>query len=810
MALGFAIFALDRSWGDFPPVAELLSPFTGLWQRARSPFDPGTKAHRYELAGLHGRVEVQIDSDQIKHVFAENDDDLYFAQGWISAADRLWEMEFLTRLAAGRLAEIVGAKALPYDRLFRKLGIPDAAKETAALMLQDSDTGPALRAYAAGVNAYIQTLDPKRLPFEYRLLGQKPETWTTEKAALLLKLMTFNLSGHSIDLQLTRSRSVLTREEFDELFPLDLRAQMPDPVIPKGTNWSFGASPPHSPKSEFVADLKVLDRLPQPNPANGSNNWVVSGKKSTTGLPILSNDIHLDYGLPSLWYEMQLVSPRQNVYGIALPGAPGIILGFNQKIAWGVTNGGSDVLDWYQLRYRDDRRNEYLYDGNWRPVVSREVEIRIKNAKPETLLLRSTHFGPVVYEDSEVPAKPWIPKGLAMRWAGLDPGNELKSFLLLNRAKTADECRAALENYQNPSQNFVCADSGGKIGLWHMGRFPVRWAGQGRLISDGSSTEYDWKGWVPRTDVPSVKNPERGFLSSANQFPTDERYPYYLGWPYAPPWRGTRINDVLRQKKKFSPEDLVRMQTDTYAVPAREALPALLGATLPQVLDEPEKEALAELQKWDFHFSADSVAATIFHAWFQTVQKRLWSQRFPDPADYFYPRDWTTLRLIREQPDSKWFDDPATPKRETLRTVAAASLKEALSEITERMGTSNIKKWQWGRYHPTRFGHIAKIPGLGAPPMAMDGVDYSILANQGHHGPVWKMVVALGPKPRAWAVYPGGQSGDPTSPYFDNFLEPWRRGQMKEVVFLAKATEQSPRLEKSIRLEPRQSPEVSR
>jgi penicillin amidase len=797
------IYVLDRPWGDVPAIGPSLSPFHGLWQRSRSPFEAKNKANHYYLKGLRGRVEIQVDSDQIKHVFAENDDDLYFAQGWIVAADRLWEMEFLTRLAAGRLAEVFGVRALPLDRMFRRLGLPDAAKESATLMLQDPDTGPALRSYASGVNSYIQSLDLAKLPVEYRLLGQRPEPWTPDKAALLLKFMTFNLSGHSSDLKLSRSRAILTREDFDELFPLNIQAQNSEPIFPKGTRWPMRMAIPSPPKKEFLANLGALASLAhQPNPANGSNNWAVSGKKSTTGLPILSNDIHLDYHLPALWYEMQLISPRQNVYGISLPGAPGIILGFNAKVAWGVTNGGSDILDWYQLRYRDQKKNEYLYDGTWRPVISREIQVKIKNALPEHLLLRTTHFGPIVYEDSEAPLKAWIPKGLAMRWGGLDASNELKSFLLLNRARSVDECRIALETYQNPAQNFLCADNGGKIAMWHMGRLPLRWPGQGRMISDGSSTDFDWKGWVPRTDLPAVRNPERGFLSSANQAPTDDEYPFYLGWSFETPWRGIRINEMLREKKKLSPEEVAAMQSDTLAIPARSVLPVLLKSLQEgAALDEREKEAVVLLNSWNYHFTEDSIASTIFYSWFNTLQRRLWSSRFSSLDEFLYPRAWSTVRLLLQGDKTKWIDDPSTPVRETLRDLALASFRDALGEITEKMGTSSFEKWKWVKYHPTFFGHIAKIPGLGRGQTAVAGVDYSVLANQGNHGPVWKMVVAVGAKPRAWAIYPGGQSGDPMSPYYDNFIEAWRVGKLKEITYLTAVSDENPRFLKTVSLE---------
>ena len=262
-----------------------------------------------------------VDKDQIKHIFAESDDDLYTAQGYVLASERLWEMEFLARVTAGRLSEIMGRRTLEFDKYFVKLGVPQAAKESAELMLNDPLTGPAIRSYTSGVNAYIETLKPDDYPFEYKLLNIAPEKWAPVNAAYLLKFMAYDLAGHNRELLLSRSRSRVSKDDFDTLFPLDLTLDRPnlEPIVPKGTKFSFGSRAPEIPEVEFLPDLKALDPVPQPHPSNGSNNWAVTGKKSVTGKPILSNDIHLSLTLPSLWYQVQLVSPTQNVYGIALP-----------------------------------------------------------------------------------------------------------------------------------------------------------------------------------------------------------------------------------------------------------------------------------------------------------------------------------------------------------------------------------------------------------------------------------------------------------------------------------------------------------
>ncbi|RYZ69282.1 MAG: penicillin acylase family protein, partial [Proteobacteria bacterium] len=498
-----------------------------------------------------------------------------------------------------------------------------------------------------GVNAFIATLKPSTFPIEYKILGVSPEAWEPKNAGYLLKFMAWSLSGSSQDVPLSRSAHVLGKAAFQELFPLNL--PVPEPIVPAGTKFATRSVAPEAPSEDFEPSVESLDPLPTPHPSNGSNNWAVTGKKSTTGLPILSNDIHLGLSLPALWYEMQLVSPTQNVYGIALPGAPGVILGFNESMAWGVTNGGDDVLDWYQLRFRDEKRSEYLYEGGWRPVISREVKMKVRGeAEPRVLLLRETHFGPIVYDNDETPMTTAIPKSLAMRWAALSESNELKNFMLLNKAKSVSECRKALDGYRTPAQNFLCVDNSGETALYHMGRYPLRFPGQGRLVSDGSRAKYDWSGWLTPDEIPFSKNPSRGFLSSANQPPTDSTYPFYLGWPYENLSRPTRINEILRSKQKFSPEDFVKMQRDNISVIAKLQTAPLLKALEGLDLDKKESKAIAALKTWDGNFESTSKAAPLAYAWFKQAEFNLWKRLLPERRTFYYPPLVKTIEVLSD------------------------------------------------------------------------------------------------------------------------------------------------------------------
>jgi penicillin amidase len=773
--------ALGHRFGLVPPMGAILNPFNGAWKRTPGLFEKGVG--HLQLHGLTAPVQIVVDQDQIKHVFAANDHDLYMAQGFIVASERLWQMEFLVRTASGRLSEIMGPKTLDYDIYFTRIGLPAAAEASAAVSLADPVSGPALRAYADGVNAFIATLTPQTVPFEYKLLGVSPEAWSPKTAGYLLKFMAWSMTGGSSEIPLSRSEHVLGRAGFDELFPIDLK--VPEPIVPPGTHQIVKSVAPAAPKDFFEPSVDSLQPMPTPHPMNGSNNWAVSGKKSVTGLPILSNDIHLSLSLPALWYEMQLVSPTQNVYGIAMPGAPGIILGFNKSIAWGATNGADDILDWFQLRFRDEKRSEYLYDGVWHPVISHEVRIKVRGEDAHILTVRETHFGPIVYDKTETPLSPNVGRGLALRWLALSESNEIKNFMQMNRATNIETYRAALEGYQTPAMNFLCADNKGQIALWQFGRFPLKWKGQGRLIGDGSNSDYDWKGFLVSDEVPTVKNPSRGFISSANQAPFEVGdSPFYFGWPFETPYRATRINELLRAKAKFTPEDFVKMQRDTLAVSTRQLTPVLRSALKAVTLDERETKALSVLDHWDFRYEEDSQGAPLAYAWYKETEWGLWSRLFPERKSFYYPPLPKTIEILRD-PTSHWYDNPATEKIETRADIVRSALDRAIGDVEDQTGYKDPTRWTWAAYRPTDVGHLSKLPGLGHDQLAAAGMEHAIFANSGTHGPVWKLVVAVNPsKPRAWGVYPGGQSGDPFSPHYEDFLGAWRRGEMKELQFM--------------------------
>ena len=794
------VWVLNTRHGDVPPFGKLLSPYRGFWQNGERPGDFPSR-QTLALPGLNGPVTVRYDDHRVPHVFAQNDHDLYFAQGYLTARDRLWQMEFQTHVAAGRLAEIVGPARLETDRFFRRMGLPFGAANSLKVMMANPTTRVVLESYSAGVNAYIGQLTPATLPFEYKLLDYRPEPWQPLKCALLLKFMAWDLSGRTDDLRMSNILGKYGAAVTKDLFP-DFPTRE-DPIVPVGTPLDFKPLPiPPEPKA-FAAAYAANELHAEPDAELGSNNFAVSGSKSASGYPLLANDPHLQLNLPSIWYQIQLSAPGVNVYGVTIPGAPAVIIGFNESVAWGVTNVAADVLDFYQLKFKDQTRREYWHDGRWKPVrrVVERIKVRGQPDRLDTVLY--THHGPVVYDKKEKPFLAQTPIGHALRWTAHDGANEILTFYELDRARSYADYTAALATYGSPAQNFIFADNDKDIAIWPNGRFPLKWRDQGKFILDGTDPACDWQGWIPAAQNPHVKNPARGFVSSANQFSTGPDYPYYLNWNYANYERGHRINQRLAEMRQVTADSLRRLQNDVLDLNAQLMLPRMLalvtdpatGAS-PPAPNSPEGKVLTELRRWRYQYTADAIGPSIFNLWYNDLVKRLWDDDFGSKTtglEMRYPARDRTNNLLLSEPASPWIDDRRTPAKETLPQLALQSLHFATDSLTRKFGPLS-PKWRWASQKSTDILHLLQLPGFGQMDVDCGGGAGIVNATSERNGPSWRMVVALGPQVRAYGVYPGGQSGNPGSPFYNNLLETWRVGQLDELVFLRSAQEQNPRV----------------
>ncbi len=781
------VIALDSRMGQIPPLGRFLDPINGFYQNGAA-LQRATDSVDLVLPGLKQTATVYYDAAMVPHIRATNNYDLYFLQGFVTARDRLWQMEVQTHFAAGRLTEIFGESMLETDRLTRRKGLPAGAEAALEGMLHDAASAEAVQAYADGVNAHISSLDYTLLPFEYKLLNYKPEAWTPYKSALLLMYMAEDLSGYEVDLENTNLLRLLGQENFNLLYPE--RLQDEDPVIPAGTPWDFNATTVAAPPADYP-DIAIADTIAKPNPANGSNNWALSGSKTKSGNPILCNDPHLSLNLPSIWYGIQLTGPDQNVYGVTLPGAPGIIIGFNDSISWGVTNAARDVRDWYQIQFREENRNQYAFNGQWREANKQVEQFKLRknwlweSSLPFLDTIVVTHHGPVVY-DRNFP-KQQEAQNYAMRWVAHHPGNSLKAFLMLNKAKNVDDYLAALSHYKSPGQNFVFASVAGTIAMKVQGQYPAKWKGQGRFLLDGSKREHEWKAFIPAEQNAFVINPERGFVSSANQIPVDSTYPYYVYDQTYEHYRNRRINQVLSKMNGATVQDMMQLQNDNYHLRAAETLPWMLGRLNANLLKPNERQRLQLLQEWNYEAEAKQQAPAVYHVWWNNLQKLVFDELDSVDVAVIPPSNAATAYFLKEHPQHPLMDIATTPEKENLQNLLLLSFRQTVADL-ETWEQANEKKASWGSYKNSSIRHLTSQDALSHTEMQINGASGIVNANSGRHGASWRMVVELGEPIQAWGIYPGGQSGNPGSPYYDNYIESWRTGKYNKLYFMTQST----------------------
>ncbi len=802
---GTIVYFLHNGFAGIPALGKFLNPFTGFWTNSEiraneMPNQLTTKS--LNMDGFQNDITIKYDENGVPHIFAKNDHDLYMAQGYVTAKDRLWQMEFQTHFAAGRISEIVGVRGLESDEYQRKMGAVYGAEKTLEGMMADPASKIAMEAYADGVNAYINQLSDSALPFEYKLLGYKPELWTPIKSALFLKNMSFVLTSGSDELMMTNILKKYGKETTEALFPN--YPKLESPIIPEGSPIDFKPVPLPKPAPDFVG-TGSKDVPAEQNREIGSNNWAVAGSKSATGFPILSNDPHLGLNLPSIWYQVQLNAPGINVYGSSMPGTPNVIIGFNKDIAWGVTNVGADVLDWYQVKFKDAEKNEYWHDNQWKKVSKRIETIRIKGLPDKIDTVIYTHHGPVVYLENQKPFKNNIPIGHALRWIAHEKSQELTAFYQLNRAKNYTDYVKALSFYSAPAQNFIFASNQNDIAIWVNGKFPLKSKNSGKYTLDGTNPMADWQGFIPAAHNPHVLNPARGFVSSANQSSTDPKYPYYINWEFAPAERGRRINDRLSKMSKATVDSLRSIQNDNFNLKAQDILPALLGKI--KTSNPKIAPAIEILKKWNLENNANEIAPTIFENWIALLNGLIWDDEFAgsETAPMRKPAFDKSIDLIKNDPKSKWFDNINTPtKVETLEEEITQSLVAALDSITLKKGPMG-PKWAWAEWKSTSIKHLlgANNPALdkfSSLNVNMGGGKGIVNATSDRWGPSWRMIVQLDEnKPKAYGIFPGGQSGNPGSSQYDNMIDKWSKGELNELLYLQNDAEKSPRIKKVIK-----------
>lgn len=757
------VYFLTKPMGSIPALGKLLDPVTGCWASAESVNKNFN--NKLKLDGLKEGVTVSFDERLVPHIQAGNDYDLYYTQGYLHAYFRLWQMDLQTRAAAGRVSEVLGDKALKFDRTQRRKGMVYGAEQSLKAMEAEPRSKQMLDAYTAGINAYINTLSFKTYPLEYKLAGFEPEPWTNLKSALLLKYMADDLTGYTEDIALTMLRDVLSPEEFAALYPERLNGV--NPVIPRDTiapmpSLKIPAAPADSIAWAHLTatDFEVTEE------GKGSNNWAVSGSRTKSGKPILCNDPHLGLNLPSLWYEIQMTAPGVNVYGVSLPGSPGVIIGFNDNISWGFTNNYRDVKDYYVIKQATD--NTYMFAGKETVYTTRLETIRIKGKQPFVDKVKYTVHGPVIY-DEQFHGPGGLKKQIALTWMAHKPSNEVLSLYLLNRSNSYEDYTKAIHNFLCPAQNMIYADRNGNIALWGQGQFINKWQGQGRYVMNGADSATLWGQQIPVAENPHTFNPAQGYIASANQTVTDTTYPYwYNGYFYE--FRSWRINSVLRNTKAATVDDMFALQNDVYSVLAANVLPVMLTHITPSAVTDKEREYLNMLGDWDYRLTAESKAATIFQVWWMNLYNTLWEKRFAKIPDQLKPSPERTMQLLKEN----------SPYLGNIDNAVVYSLRNSVDSLTK---LKKAKRLEWYHAKNTSVRHLTKLAPFSFPDLKIGGWGNTVNAAKGDHGPSWRMVVQMGDNIEAYGVYPGGQSGNVGSKYYATFLDKWVKGEYYKLNF---------------------------
>jgi penicillin G amidase len=786
------VFVMNRPLGPAPPFGKFLSPQHGFWQNA----EPGKQSFNADLefANLKGKAEVYFDERLVPHVFAENDEDLYFIQGYLHAKFRLFQMDLQTKAAEGRACELVGKKAMDFDKRQRRLGMRFAAENALKEIEKDPQSKAMFDAYTNGVNVYIASLTEAKIPLEYKLMNFKPEKWSNIRTALLLKMMAKMLSGETeSDLPNTNAKAIFSEEQLKLLYP-----QVPDslmPIVPKGTVFDPPGIVPVQPITAdslyFKTNKTVATRpVSESERSNGSNNWVVNGSKTASKAPILCNDPHLELSLPSIWYEIQLQTPTSNVYGVSLPGSPFVIIGFNDSIAWGVTNAQRDVKDYYEIKFKDRSKNEYWFNGQWMKTSLRPEAIKVKGGKTVHDTVAYTIFGPVMYDES-FPDDSAFKGNLAVRWVAHDPSNEGMTFYKLNRAKNYDDYTEAIRSFECPGQNFVFASKAGDIAIWQQGKFPARWNRQGLYVMPGDDSSYMWQGFIPQAENPHSKNPEQGFLQSANQRPVDSTYPYFIPGSYVTA-RGITINNKLAAMDSITPDDMMKLQNNYFNTTAEDVVPLLLKYVEEDKLNAKEKEYLDIVKSWDLMASPESKGQTIYTMWWGAVRIGFFNDEFLKTKWRFkLPEEQTILELLKKDSALKFINARRISSEKTLGGIVTTSLKSTVM-VVESLMKKDPKKFslEWYKANNAGIYHIADksekkiLLPFARRKLQVGGSGDIVNAIKGSHGPSWRMVVQLTNETEAYGVYPGGQSGNPGSKYYDNMVDYWVKGKYYKLWFM--------------------------
>ncbi len=734
------------------------------------------------VPGLHQSVRVVRDQWGVAHIYAQNQHDLFFAQGVVAAQDRLFQMELWKRAGQGRLSEILGPAALQRDISARTLQYRgDMQQEYASY---SPDTRAILAAFTDGINAYITTLTSSgssAMPIEFQLAGFAPDFWKPQDC--LNRMAAFSMTGNAVgELNAARALTDLGPEKTAKLFAFDPPVTL-DPA--PGVDLT-GLSP------DLLKNLVGSDqRIEFPGqPREGSNNWTISGALTASGKPLLANDPHRVLALPSLRYMIHLVAPGWNVVGAGEPGLPGVALGHNQNIAWGFTIFGLDQQDLYIEELNPSNPLEYRTEAGWAPMVIRREVFLIKGVPAKTVDLKYTRHGPVLWEDGK--------RALALRWVGSEPGTAgYLASLAIDRAQNWTQFEAAVARWKVPSENIVYADRDGNIGEHSVGLAPIRsWTG---LLPMPGTGHYNWTGFLPTSKLPHSFNPAAGFVATANHKMIPEHYAFKVGYEWEPPYRFERIRSVIEDAKhaqhKLTIADMEALQNDVVSLPAHELQSVVRSTAL---RDNP---ALTEFLRWDGNLARESPEAALYEVWLKEICRALGSRFSEKHSERYIALPPDTVMSLLTNPSKDLFGEDPIVARETLLVDALQAARKALEQD---LGP-DPSQWSWGRLHLIHFRHpldrqSGAIDLLDLGPLARPGDEYTVNATgfneswtswEQVEGASYREILDASDWDQSVAINTPGQSGQPTSHHYADLMPLWDSGRYFPLLYSPAAVEKN-------------------
>lgn len=740
-----------------------------------------------KIDGLTGQVTVTRDKWGVPHISATNESDLFIAQGYVTAQDRLWQLDFNRRIGEGRLSEVLGNAALDQDKFLRTIGLRRAAEAELASMTAEQKN--ILESYAKGINDFINT-HKDNLPIEFTLLGYVPEQWVPLDSITWGKVMAYDLGGN-YDNEILRAALTdkFGAEQANQLMSLSPGVGTPMVVPPgvsyKGMDAALALVNLQSQTQYLTGDFMGL----------GSNNWVVSGAKTTTGKPMLANDPHLGVQNPSIWYEVELEAPGWHVGGVTFPGVPGVVVGHNDRIAWGVTNATGDTQDLYMEKTNPANQNQYQVQGQWQDMQIIPEEIKIKGQPSQTINVRITRHGPIM---NDVISSLKNQQPMALKWVALGNTPLLGAVMDYDRAQNWQQFRDALKQFNIAGQNFVYADIDGNIGYQLTGLWPIRAKGDGLLPVPGWTNDYEWTGFIPFEDLPTAYNPPANFIATANNQQAPSSATFYIGKEFDPGWRAERITQRLTDKSKLSLQDLGNIQTDVFTIPGKQ-IAGYLGNLSSS--DSDVAAAIKQLHDWDGNLTTDSVGGAIYEVTYQYMLENMFKAKLGDSYDDYLDGQYhlNFITKILDDPQNVWWGEKGRD------ALMLQSLQQAVASLKSQFG-NNMADWQWGKLHTVSFtqtpignavpGPLKSILNLKTVARAGDGTTvaaahylfskpYSVTS-----GVSFRQLLDLSNLDGSQIVNTVGESGQPFSKHYGDDIDDWNSGKYHSFLFSDDAVNQ--------------------